>query len=169
MPAWIIVVCLLLYASPTAADEFSSWPRADPAYRISFPRDEGSHPAFAGEWWYITGWLETPEQQSLGFQVTFFRLRKKDDAGTPQASMPGQVLVGHAALSDARRGRASHEQRSAPFEPGRAEAREGAMDIRIDDWSLRKGMSRSVLKFARQASLVDQARRPWLAVQGWGW
>ena len=30
------------------------------------------------------------------------------------------------------------------------------------------GMSRSVLKFARQASLVDQARRPWLAVQGWG-
>ena len=32
-----------------------------------------------------------------------------------------------------------------------------------------KGMSRSVLKFARQASLVDQARRPWLAVQGWGW
>ena len=31
------------------------------------------------------------------------------------------------------------------------------------------GMSRCVLKFARQASLVDQARRPWLAVQGWGW
>jgi hypothetical protein len=30
-------------------------------------------------------------------------------------------------------------------------------------------MSRAVLKFARQASLVDQARRPGLAVQGWGW
>src|SRR5512132_200826 len=32
-----------------------------------------------------------------------------------------------------------------------------------------QGMSRPVLKFARQASLVDQARRPGLAVQGWGW
>ena len=37
------------------------------------------------------------------------------------------------------------------------------------DRELQQGMSRSVLKFARQASLVDQARRPWLAVQGWGW
>ena len=31
------------------------------------------------------------------------------------------------------------------------------------------GMSRRVLKFARQTSLVDQATRPWLAVQGRGW
>jgi hypothetical protein len=31
-----------------------------------------------------------------------------------------------------------------------------------------RGMSRAVLKFARQASLVDQATRPWLAVQGRG-
>jgi uncharacterized membrane protein len=28
------------------------------------------------------------------------------------------------------------------------------------------GMSRAVLKFARQASLVDRATRPWVAVQG---
>src|SRR6266851_2993580 len=31
------------------------------------------------------------------------------------------------------------------------------------------GMFRCVLKFARQASLVDQVTRPWLAVQGRGW
>jgi hypothetical protein len=30
------------------------------------------------------------------------------------------------------------------------------------------GMSRALLKFARQASLVEQAMRPWPAVQGRG-
>ena len=34
------------------------------------------------------------------------------------------------------------------------------------DCERRLGMSRAVLKFARQASLVDQATRPWVAVQG---
>jgi hypothetical protein len=37
---------------------------------------------------------------------------------------------------------------------------------RYRDRMLLRGMSRAVLKFARQASLVDQATRPWVAVQG---
>jgi predicted secreted hydrolase len=32
--------------------------QADPAYRIRFPEDEGSHPGFGEEWWYVSGWLD---------------------------------------------------------------------------------------------------------------
>jgi predicted secreted hydrolase len=31
---------------------------AVPGYTLRFPRDEGSHPGFRTEWWYVTGWLE---------------------------------------------------------------------------------------------------------------
>ena len=44
--------------------------------------------------------------------------------------------------------------------------------VMLDDgrrgWTGTAGMSRAVLKFARQASLSEQATRPWLAVQDWG-
>ena len=40
------------------------------------------------------------------------------------------------------------------------------VEIIIDYGLTDMGMSRAVLKFARQASLVDQATRPWIAVQG---
>jgi predicted secreted hydrolase len=138
MPVFLLALCLLLCAIPAMADEAASWPRADPGYQIRFPLDEGSHPAFAGEWWYLTGWLETPEQQPLGFQVTFFRFRQKVDTAVPERTPPAQVLVGHAALSDPRRGPALHDQRTTSAEPGRAEALQGTMDVRIDDWLLRK-------------------------------
>jgi predicted secreted hydrolase len=138
MPVFLLALCLLLCAIPAMADEAASWPRADPGYQIRFPLDEGSHPAFASEWWYLTGWLETPEQQPLGFQVTFFRFRQKVDTAVPEPTPPAQVLVGHAALSDPRRGSALHDQRTTSAELGRAEARQGTMDVRIDDWSLRK-------------------------------
>ncbi len=39
--------------------------------------------------------------------------------------------------------------------------------LKEDTWT-KRGMSRALLKFARQASLVEQAMRPWPAVQGRG-
>lgn len=68
-----------------------------PGYQMRFPRDEGSHPNFRIEWWYITGWLNEATDP-LGFQVTFFRARPdlKDD--NPSAFAPRQILIAHAAL-----------------------------------------------------------------------
>jgi predicted secreted hydrolase len=60
MQKMLTLGCMLCTALATA-NEPASWPKADPAYVIHFPHDEGSHPAFGGEWWYITGWLETSE------------------------------------------------------------------------------------------------------------
>ena len=135
--------------------------KADPAYRIRFPEDEGSHPTFGGEWWYITGWLDGPEDEALGFQITFFRFRQDKDEDGRSLPEPRQILVGHAALSDPLQGTALHDQRAAPAEPGRAEAREGAMDVRIDDWSLAKDAGGAYLiAFPTPAFALDLRLEP---------
>ena len=57
--------------------------------------------------------------QSIGFQITFFRARPDVDERNPSAFTPRQLIIAHAALSDAGRGRlaarpaASHAPRSA--------------------------------------------------------
>jgi hypothetical protein len=44
MPAFLLVLLILLYAIPTMADEAASWPRADPNYQIRFPQDKAATP-----------------------------------------------------------------------------------------------------------------------------
>ena len=47
--------------------------RADPAYRLEFPADHGSHPDFRSEWWYFTGNLGGEDGERYGFHFTIFR------------------------------------------------------------------------------------------------
>ena len=82
-----------------------------PGYRMHFPHDEGSHPEFRIEWWYITGWLDEPARP-LGFQITFFRARPELKQDNPSTFTPRQILVAHAALSDPAHGRLIHAQRA---------------------------------------------------------
>ena len=63
---------------------------------MRFPHDEGSHPDFRLEWWYITGWLQDAGKP-LGFQVTFFRARPELKHDNPSAFAPRQIMVAHAA------------------------------------------------------------------------
>jgi predicted secreted hydrolase len=70
------------------------------------------------------------------------------------------VLVGHAALSDPRRGIALHDQRGSPLITGRVEAREGRMDIHMDDWSLRKEAGLYVVSFPAREFALDLRLRP---------
>ncbi|HEY6643824.1 carotenoid 1,2-hydratase [Povalibacter sp.] len=109
-----------------------------PGYSIEFPRDEGSHPQFRTEWWYVTGWLETPQGEPLGFQVTFFRTRPGTQEDNPSRFAAKQVLFAHAALSDSRRGKLLRGERAAREGFELAYARTGGLDVAIDDWSLRR-------------------------------
>jgi len=104
---------------------------------MRFPYDEGSHPEFRLEWWYVTGWLDqTPEP--LGFQITFFRARPDLKHDNPSAFSPRQIVIAHAALSDPAQGRLLHVQKAARAGFGLAGADEGRMRVWIDDWSLEK-------------------------------
>jgi predicted secreted hydrolase len=102
---------------------------------MRFPHDEGSHPDFRIEWWYITGWLNEPERP-LGFQITFFRARPELKHDNPSRFAPRQILVAHAALSDPARGRLIHAQRAARSGFALSGADEGRTQVWIDAWRL---------------------------------
>ena len=102
---------------------------------MQFPRDEGSHPEFRIEWWYLTGWLNEPDQP-LGFQVTFFRARPELKHDNPSRFAPRQILIAHAAISDPSRGHLVHAQRAARAGFELAGADEGRTRAWIDGWIL---------------------------------
>jgi predicted secreted hydrolase len=114
---------------------------------MRFPYDEGSHPDFRLEWWYITGWLNHDSAHPLGFQITFFRARPDLKHDNPSAFTPRQVLIAHAALSDPAYGRLVHIQRAARAGFGLAGAERGRTRVWIDDWSLeeRDGVYRAAI------------------------
>ena len=102
---------------------------------LQFPRDYGSHPEYRVEWWYVTGLLDAASGP-LGFQITFFRARPAHDSNNPSRFAPRQILIGHAALSDARGKRLLHQQRVARAGFGLAEASEERTSVWIDRWRL---------------------------------
>lgn len=106
-----------------------------PGYRLRFPQDEGSHPDFRLEWWYVTGWLEDAGKP-LGFQVTFFRARPNLKHDNPSAFTPRQIMIAHAALSDPAHGRLIHAQRAVRAGLGLAGAEQGRARVWVDDWLL---------------------------------
>jgi predicted secreted hydrolase len=128
---------LLAAAAPTQ--------RVAPVYAVvtpdggmTFPADHGAHPDYRTEWWYVTGWLETPDGP-MGFQVTFFRTRPDVDQANPSAFAAKQVLFAHAALADPKTGRLLHDTRVARAGLGLAEASTRDADLVLDDWMLKRG------------------------------
>ncbi|WP_025918044.1 lipocalin-like domain-containing protein [Herminiimonas sp. CN] len=109
-----------------------------PGKALAFPRDFGAHPGFRTEWWYATGWLQTPDRQPLGFQITFFRSATGHDAANPSNFAPKQLIIAHAALSDPAQKKLLHGEKSARQGFGLAYAAEGDTDVKIDDWQFKR-------------------------------
>lgn len=134
MKSWIFTL-IATFATPVFADV--QYPPVTPGYELQFPRDEGSHPQFRTEWWYLTGWLEAGDGHPLGFQITFFRARPGTSEENPSQFAPRQLLFAHVAISDPAHGKLWRDERAARTGFGLAEAAEHALDVHIDDWSLR--------------------------------
>lgn len=107
-----------------------------PGKRLVFPEDFGAHPGFRTEWWYATGWLETPDKKPLGFQITFFRSATDHDAANPSSFSPKQLIIAHVAISDPLAGKLSHDQKAAREGFGLAYARQGNTDVKLDSWRI---------------------------------
>ena len=127
-----------------------------PGYPFRFPHDEGSHPDFRVEWWYLTGWLEDAGKP-LGFQVTFFRARPELKHENPSAFAPRQILIAHAALSDPAHGRLIHAQRAARGGFGLAGADEGRTQVWIDQWRLEQAGTTYHARIPTPAFSIDLA------------
>ena len=107
-----------------------------PGYVMRFPRDDGSHPDFRIEWWYVTGWLKGLPMRPLGFQITFFRARPDLKHDNPSTFTPRHIMIAHAALSIPERGRLISAQRAARSGFDLAGAEQDRMRAWIDDWVL---------------------------------
>ncbi|CAN7299686.1 carotenoid 1,2-hydratase [Pseudoduganella sp. LjRoot289] len=123
-------------AALAAPPEFAPVTPLPPGTALSFPQDFGAHPDYKTEWWYATGWLKTPDGKDIGYQVTFFRSATGHGRANPSRFAPRQLIVGHAALSDASQGKLLHDQRSAREGFGLAYAKPGNTDVKLDDWRM---------------------------------
>jgi predicted secreted hydrolase len=130
-------------ASAAATDP---WPD-DPVRRgrtLVFPHDHGAHPGTRIEWWYLTGWLQAPDDPALiGFQLTFFRVRTALAESLPGRLAPRQLLFAHAAVTDLARGRHHHAEHLARWngqwhtDPESVnQASLAQRDVRLGPWRL---------------------------------
>ena len=131
-----LLALLLGLSAATAAEK--PYPAAEPGIPLAFPADHGAHPDFRTEWWYVTGWLKTPDGRDLGFQVTFFRSRPPGGADNPSQFAPQQILFAHAALSDPAVVHLLHGERAAREGFGIAAAKTGDADVVLRDWAFRR-------------------------------
>ena len=124
---------------------WSATAQALPRQPLQFPRDLGSHPDFAIEWWYITGQLQAAKRL-FGFQLTFFRSRVPATQGMRSAFSAKQLIFAHAAVTDVTNQRLLHDQRiaraSGNTQIDLASASEVDTDVQLGDWSLRRDGSR---------------------------
>ena len=119
---------------------------------LIFPRDHGAHPEYRTEWWYMTGWLDSPREASaapIGFQITFFRTRTTIDPANPSTFAAKQLLIAHAAIADPARGTLLHDERIARTGFDAASVSTEDTDVLLDRWRLarspRSGAYRGVV------------------------
>ena len=155
----------------------AAWSRADVGYpdavkgaALRFPADEGAHPTYRNEWWYVTGWLRDTQGRELGFQVTFFRNRPGVAEASDSRFAPKQLLFAHAAIADPAVARLAVDQRAAREGFDIARAASGAVDVRIGDWSLAQDRDRYAARVRARTFSLDlafDARTP-ILLQGDG-
>lgn len=111
-----------------------------PSQTLHFPRDLGSHPDFAIEWWYVTGQLQAA-QREFGFQLTFFRSRVAATQGMTSRFAAKQLIFAHAAVTDVAGKRLWHDQRiaraSGAAQVDLASCSESDTDVQLGSWSLK--------------------------------
>jgi predicted secreted hydrolase len=130
-----------LLTSGLALALFHRSPQAGTQAELRFPRDLGSHPDYAIEWWYITGRLLARERE-FGFQLTFFRSRVPATQNMTSAFAAKQLIFAHAAVTDVAGKKLWHDQRISREGFEIAQTNQNDTDISLRDWSLRRDGSR---------------------------
>jgi len=141
-----------------AAGGALGWPAwAEPSRELTWPRDHGAHLGSAIEWWYVTGWLQSPSQPQatpMGFQLTFFR-RRVPNAQTLTSPLAAKHLVAaHAALSLPSASRQWHAQRIARWS---ATTEQGAVQLSSADLRIQLGAPDTSWQLRRQGEGAKQS------------
>jgi predicted secreted hydrolase len=135
--------------------------------KLVFPRDHGSHNEFRTEWWYVTGWLN----ESIGFQVTFFRSRTQHSADNPSRFAPTQLLLAHVALAIPENKQLIHDELAARAHPTLATVAEQDCNISLRQqektWAIKRNQDNSyrIRIQSNQCDLnleLNPKQAPWL-------
>ncbi len=112
--------------------------RAFESREFRFPQDHGAHPAFATEWWYLTGNLADENQRRFGYQLTLFRVGLRPGEAVQDSDWrSNQVYMGHLAISDIAGARHYSAERFSRAAAGLAGARVTPFEVWLGPWSLR--------------------------------
>jgi predicted secreted hydrolase len=136
----VLLICLACSAEGIPKLTPDGYAIPQPETYFTFPRDHGSHPDFAIEWWYVTGHLAATNNQRFGFQATFFRraLMTPGDTNRSASAAFGnaQIFLAHAALVNKTTGEFHYEER-LNRDGWDASASTNTMNVRNGNWSLR--------------------------------
>lgn len=144
--AGLLVLAIWFFSLSILAEENSKltsdgFAIPQPGRHFAFPRDHGSHPEFAIEWWYVTGHLTATNQSQFGFQATFFRraLVPPGDTNRPLSEAFGnrQIFLAHMALVDKTTGKFRFQER-LNRDGWDAAAATNTMAVRNGNWFLRR-------------------------------
>jgi predicted secreted hydrolase len=128
----------LLAASPVRAQE--SFRHATAPRAWEFPRDHGSHPDYAMEWWYFTGSLFDADGARFGYELTFFRVALRPDLPEVADRSPMRardLVMAHFTITDVAQKRFHQTECMQRAAAGLAGARAESLDVWIGDWSAR--------------------------------
>lgn len=102
MRAFRVFLCLLLlsFCAARCSHAAAQFKLAVPPYAFQFPRDHNSHPAYATEWWYYTGHLQTKDGRKFGYQLTWFRTALAPAINRQSAWAARDLMFAHFALTD---------------------------------------------------------------------
>jgi len=134
---WAFIVLFGLAGALLAEPPEGHWPIPEPGHVFTFPADNGSHPRFRIEWWYVTGHLFTAAKRRFGFQATFFRAAGPHLAAANPDFGRDQVFLAHMAVTDVADARFFETER-LNREGWDAGAAVGTLDVRNGEWSLRQ-------------------------------
>jgi len=122
----------LCAGAAAAAEDFQA---ARSGRVFSFPRDHGAHPEFKTEWWYWVGHLKSPDHQTFGYQLTFFRAAvRKPDPRARSAWSFHTAYFAHLALTDPQRGAFQFREQAGRGALGLAAAEAGRLKVWVDSW-----------------------------------
>lgn len=114
---------------------------------LQFPRDQGPHPDFRQEWWYLTGNLDSADGERFGFELTIFRFALAPTSPQPltvgsargaEASQwhTRQIYLGHFAVSDVAKQRFRFAARLARGALGLAGAQAEPFRVWVGNWEI---------------------------------
>lgn len=138
------------------------------------PRDHGPHPEFRTEWWYFTGWFNSPSLDTpLGVQITFFRSAPQVQTDNPSRFTPGQLLFAHAAVAMPSHKKLKHDQiirRAGSGGSSLTTDKNQVLTIQMPGWTLSSVSGDDWVCNIRTPKLemslrMKQTRAPWMQGQ----